>query len=595
MSRRLWAYGLVAASTIFLISTYLLIDKQMSRELWGHLPLYQFSAGWFVFIMLVKRKTFSTTSGLRNYGLATLSALLLTLGFPPFPLPFLLLIAFVPMLYALHLKRTASQDNRSVFLLLLHTFILWNIWATFWVANTAYAAGIFANLVNALLMTIPLIIFLGIVRHLGKSVALVSFTAAWIAFEFLHMRWELYWPWLTLGNGLATMPVGIQWYEITGTLGGSLWLLVGNYLGFQRCLNQRWKSLRNWWLPAVWVIVPMLISAIVYASYSDDGDKIEVVAVQPNLEPHYEKFNFSAERITQRFLTLSRTGVTDSTDYLIFPETSLSNVNLDQPFQTTSMVRIRQFLQEYPNMRLVSGLEAYRILEDPIDLARPTTRPVRTSRGDTAYLEAYNCSVQMDAAGNVQESYKAKYVPGAEYFPFKKILFFLKPIVDRLGGTSYGYRIPSKHDLFSHGAQKIAPSICYESIFGEFTGRSVLAGGQAIFIMTNDGWWDNTAGHRQHVAYARLRAIECRRSIARSANMGTCCFINQRGDITSATDYGVPGTVRGEISLNEDITFYTLWGDVVGRICLFITILLMLRAMVKRIQGGQTKQRANPS
>jgi apolipoprotein N-acyltransferase len=62
---------------------------------------------------------------------------------------------------------------------------------------------------------------------------------------------------------------------------------------------------------------------------------------------------------------------------------------------------------------------------------------------------------------------------------------------------------------------KIAPAICYESIYGEFMSKYIRNGANLICIITNDGWWKNTPGHKQHMNYARLRAIETRTWVAR--------------------------------------------------------------------------------
>ena len=81
--------------------------------------------------------------------------------------------------------------------------------------------------------------------------------------------------------------------------------------------------------------------------------------------------------------------------------------------------------------------------------------------------------------------------------------------------------------------------------------------------------------------FASLRAIETRRSIARSANTGISGFINQRGDILKATKYNEPIAVRDSILLNDKITFYVIWGDMIARLSLFISILFVLNAFVK--------------
>ncbi len=580
MSQRTRILTLIAAILLFIVPTILMLQRHQEQLLWGNLPLFQFTGFWIGAILILQKKIILEPRGFRIYGLATLSAILLALGFPPSPLPFLLFVAFVPLLYALHLMDGMSLQKRTFLLLIFHTFLLWNIWSTYWVANSsAYAAGIFANVVNAFLMCLPVVVFRYVVKKLGPSVGMVTFAVSWLAFEFLHMHWDLYWPWLTLGNGLSGMHYGVQWYSYTGVLGGSLWILLVNYKGFQVLKSDK-ISWRHAMTPTAGFLIPLLISLGMYYSHQESGEEIEVVAIQPNLEPHYEKFSYPEEMILSRFFDLSREKLTDSTDYLLFPETSFSSVNLGQPWQNRSMQALRSFAEEYPGLKLITGLSAYRILSDPDEQQLPTSREIR--RGDeTLFVEFYNCAVELDAEGVLKEYYKSLYVPGAEFFPFRRILFFLQPIVNQLGGTLEGYRIREEYGLFGN-QEKVAAAICYESIFGEYMGGFVRRGAEAIFILTNDGWWDNTAGHIQHAEYARLRSIETRRSVARAANMGTCCFINQRGDMSQATEYGEIGSIRGTMRLNRDITFYTQWGDVLGRISVFICVLLWLRSFIKR-------------
>ena len=133
----------------------------------------------------------------------------------------------------------------------------------------------------------------------------------------------------------------------------------------------------------------------------------------------------------------------------------------------------------------------------------------------------------------------------------------------------------------SSSRARIAPVICYESIFGEYHNGYIKKGAQAIFIMTNDGWWDNTAGHRQHLYFASLRAIETRRGIARSANTGISAFVNQRGDILQPTKYGEAVAIKGSLHLNDAITFYVRWGDIIARVALFLTAIFLLNTIVK--------------
>ena len=198
------------------------------------------------------------------------------------------------------------------------------------------------------------------------------------------------------------------------------------------------------------------------------------------------------------------------------------------------------------------------------------------------FYEILNAALQIEIGNDDVQLYrKSKLVPGPEILPYRRIFFFLKPLIDKLEGTTAGVGTQPERSVMSSDAGKVAPAICYESVFGEYVTGYIRKGAQAIFIMTNDGWWDNTAGHRQHLHFASLRAIETRRAIARSANTGISAFINQRGDILQHTRYNEPVAIKGAIRFNDAVTFYVLWGDTIARISLFASIILLLNTFVR--------------
>ena len=144
--------------------------------------------------------------------------------------------------------------------------------------------------------------------------------------------------------------------------------------------------------------------------------------------------------------------------------------------------------------------------------------------------------------------------------------------------------------FFSKDKIGAAPVICYESIFGEFVGEYIKNGADFIFIITNDGWWGNTPGHRQHLEYARLRAIETRRSIARAANTGISGFIDQKGQMIVQNKYWIEDAINRKIKSNKALTFYVIYGDYLGRIAFGISIVLILGAVIlgifKKLNAG---------
>ena len=110
-----------------------------------------------------------------------------------------------------------------------------------------------------------------------------------------------------------------------------------------------------------------------------------------------------------------------------------------------------------------------------------------------------------------------------------------------------------------------------------------------ILVITNDGWWGNTPGHRQHFLFSILRAIETRRSIARSANTGISAFINQRGDVFQQTAYWEPAVIKQQINANDKLTYYVKNGDYIARVSVFISVLVLL---ISLIQGFLKKKKS---
>ena len=103
--------------------------------------------------------------------------------------------------------------------------------------------------------------------------------------------------------------------------------------------------------------------------------------------------------------------------------------------------------------------------------------------------------------------------------------------------------------------------------------------------MTNDSWWGVTQGHKQLLSYAKLRAIETRREIARAANSGISAHINARGEIETDTLYEDQTALFAKIKLYDQQTFYVKHGDLLTRICIYILGFLMFYTFLKQIQN----------
>jgi apolipoprotein N-acyltransferase len=183
------------------------------------------------------------------------------------------------------------------------------------------------------------------------------------------------------------------------------------------------------------------------------------------------------------------------------------------------------FLRKHPNITLFSGIESYRTYEDK------QTKSARSIQGTNYFYDAFNGSVLLDSSGPINYYHKSMLVPGVETLPW--FLRFIDKWFEKFGGTTAGYAKQNDRTplIDSNHLYIIAPAICYESIYGEFMTGYIKNGANVICVITNDGWWKNTPGYKQHMNYARLRAIEMRKSIARSANTGISCFIDENGNV----------------------------------------------------------------
>ena len=164
--------------------------------------------------------------------------------------------------------------------------------------------------------------------------------------------------------------------------------------------------------------------------------------------------------------------------------------------------------------------------------------------------------------------------------PYPQYFNFLEDWAIDLGGATGSLAIDKERHVFTAPGSpfRAGVAICYESIYGRFYTEYVKKGANLMFIITNDGWWGDTPGYLQHLTFASLRAVETRRSIARSANTGISAFINQRGEITERTGWWTPATLKGTLHANEKVTFYVTCGDYIGRLACLVSLLLLLAA-----------------
>ncbi|MDR1416144.1 MAG: apolipoprotein N-acyltransferase [Prevotellaceae bacterium] len=523
----------------------------------------------------------------RHLLLTLLSALLLSLPWYESFSGLLLLVAFVPLLMVEH--DFAKSNRRGFWKYAWLCLLLWNAATTWWICNATFFGMVGAFIGNSVQMLLVVWLFHVIKKRAGSAVGYAAFVALWLAWEWFYFDAEITWPWLTLGNGLAKDVKLVQWYELTGALGGSLWILLSNLLVFfilqkqqADLLNFRAAKVEKMLLAAL-VAAPCCCSLVRFYTYREAENPCRVAILQPNIDPFNDKFGGMSAEEQQRVIFAQAASVaTDSADYVIAPETALENMLWENSIEQNSlMLRLKSFCAQRPNVSFVTGATTYYLYGEDED-APPTSRLMKNS---SRRYDVYNAALQADSSGRVLRYHKSKLVVGVEMLPYPK---YLNKIIGRfaisLGGTSGGLGTQKERVAFTSSNRKFKAgvAICYESIFGQFYTEYIKKGANVMMIITNDGWWRDTPGHRQHLRYASLRAIETRRSIARSANTGISAIVNQRGEIVQRTSWWTRDTLSGTINANEHITPYVKHGDIVGRAAGIATLLILLYTLVVR-------------
>lgn len=522
----------------------------------------------------------------------------------------LIFIAWVPLLLAEERYANSERERRprNFMPYVMLALLVWNAATTWWLfyVSEHMATRLFTligpNVGNVLVMSVPWLLFRVARRGLGGRAARWALPVFWLAFERFHMHWDLSWPWLTLGNAFAGDIQWVQWYEITGHLGGTIWVWVANIAVLNAIMGEKGRSTglvaRKAWMAAAVIAIPVIGSWVRYATYEERGEPAKVVVVQPNIDPYKEKFGaIDPMEQLERMLAQARPLMDSSVALVVMPETALqepatlSNQDGQLVFHglwendmtnSLSLARMREFLERWPQASIIAGMSSARLY--PPGAEHPVS--ARFVEGlDRAY-DAYNAALMVRGDGSFEFYNKSKLVPGVELMPFERVLGPLSGLALDLGGTTGSLGTQEERSVIRDvdGQIGLAPAICYESVYGDHVAAHVRNGANMLVVMTNDGWWSDTPGYKQHLLYGKLRAVETRRDVARSANTGISCLIDQRGDLHHRTEWWVKATFRGTVHTRGDLTFYARHGDYIGKGAYIATMLLLLVAALKGLR-----------
>lgn len=505
--------------------------------------------------------------------LATLFGVLLGLAWPTAGFAPIVFISLVPLLWLFDAVK--KEKNGVFFRYMFLGFLFWNAITSWWLWNATVFGMFFAMLINSTLMTLVVVLWRRVDQKLGTKAGLIFIPLAWICFEKMHLVWDFSWPWLNLGNVFATHPNWVQWYAYTGSFGGTLWVWCVNIALYKAIQNYNsTKKVLAFGPTLLLLSIPILISNIILKTYSaETSDSLTVTIVQPNIDPYNEKYNISHQELYQGLINQITPELTKRPALIVTPETFFSEgagENLVAFEKSKLYSDLLRFSSQH-DVQFLNGIQFFNAY------SKSNKTKTANELNNGVWADFYNSAFLTDSTG-IEIYHKSKLVVGVETIPYRSVVEpLLGNIMLDLGGTVFTRATQDYREAFSlYDGTKVSPIICYESVYGEFVTGYVRAGATVLAIMTNDAWWGNTPGHKQHLAYARLRAIETRRPIVRSANTGISGIITPLGEVTNQLSYNTKGVITNTIYPNSDITIYVQYGDYIFRLGGFLAGFMFL-------------------
>ena len=514
---------------------------------------------------------------------------LLALSFPPLPFNLLAFVGFVPVLFLL------DHKPKNPFLLIYIAFFVYhggtNWWISSWQADSdpyLMVAGIATWLVHPFFFMIPFAIYMYFKRKMGDNVALWFFPFIWIFYEWIHSLGDLAYPWLSIGYTQANSLIWAQFADIAGVWGLSFVIVVLNVLFYKIVLQIRESRAAGTKVKIdprliaahlVIFILPFIYGGIVMDKHNYEDDlknypSLRIGMIQPSINPwsKWEDSVFDQIKHHQKIQDSLR-AEHGWLDLGIWSETAIGYFSY-----TMNVSHEFSFLQKWVDTsktNLLTGFADIIIYDTPAQ----TSPTAKDFKGDTSKkYDSYNSALMLTPGkeDDYQIYHKMRLTPFSERIPFIEYFPFLREWLEwgvgisswALGKKQENLKIYKNKDTI-----KIAPVICIESIFPSFVADFIDKGADIVVIITNDAWYDYTFGPVQHYAIARMRAIETRRYIARTANSGVTGFIRPTGEDLLMLDQYISTGIAADVPALSGRTVFVRIGNLLCHIAFAVTLL----------------------
>lgn len=457
----------------------------------------------------------------------------------------------------------------------------------YWIGHLSVASNgqlilLMAFLLIPLWMCFPVLVFLGIKKQIPSTSVWLLFPICWVAYEYLHSHWELAFTWLHLGFGLTPFPSLIQFYQTTGPLGGTLFILTINvfvFLGIIKWSDTKWR--RRLTIGFSLILVAYLISNF-GSNQSGPKEKVKVAVVQANIDPYVDLTDKSVEEQVQLIVDLTEPLNGKNLNLIVCSEGLLRGdsehpIILNTLDKNPSIDKLKELSQELDAPILIGVIGV--LMSKNQGLKSPSSIDV----SDDTFYDLYNGALLIAHNAPIQFQAKNKLVPFMERVPFLSHTGFFESLRLSINQMRSSYGRTDKANVFSHENLRIAPIICRDANFPDYVRKFIENGSNILAVIANDGWAGSTAGYQQNAAYSKAIAISMRRSIARSANTGESLFIDAEGNSYQNTNWGEQKVIVRELDVNQRLSFYAVYGDYLGVLSLAVLILTAFLVILKRV------------
>lgn len=491
-----------------------------------------------------------------------------------------LLVALIPLMI---ISENLSESRRDWWRMCLYaaiTFLLWNAATIWWVWIATPIGPITAAIVGSFYNLCAFMAYHYTSKRAPRALAYTLLVTIWIATEWAYNSADVMtFPWLLLGHGFSGDYWAVQWYEYTGIFGGSLWVLCSNIAIFE-ILRQR--STTAIVRALMILLLPIALSVTLLLCYTPSDRTTRISVIQPNV-PCYEEERFVANKLDPREdIKELMQGIPSDADYILMPESALAYIptigSVDEAQLESFSPELRALMAgEHNNTKLITGASTI------VRYGDSHTTDTAHYYPNFGWYDQYNSALLVNDDGLVEDIYhKGKLVIGVEAVPLKSLFDLFE--ID-LGGVSGQLGWGREHTIFRNNGVAIGPAICYEGLYGGYFAGFARNGAEVMALISNDGWWGDTPGHRRLFDFCRLRAIETRRAIARSANTGISGFISPTGQVIGdRLEWDEEGRLTADLELRTEKTIYTLYGDWIARTATLVAILATLYYIAYRVR-----------